>query len=167
MLAEIVEDASDWQRAQSHVTRHQSSDVESKHRRDFARAVLVRLRGGLCAFAKGTVLAKGESEGCSHPHALGIRKSSEGLVMGGEVYASGGGRSLIPMGRICRMLGVHPTWSGDGPRLAARGTNGMLPVVWLHSPRASLTSMQQGGSVVQKLTKAWRERFGPTADEGE
>lgn len=40
------------------------------------------------------------------------------------------------------MLGVHFVWDGDGPRLIARGTDGMFPC----------TSMEQGG-VIGDLVK--------------
>lgn len=44
-----------------------------------------------------------------------------------EAYALRVRRSLIPMGRTFRMLGVHFVRGGDGPRLVARSTHDLLP----------------------------------------
>lgn len=92
---------------------------------------------------------------------LAASNSAEGLVVDGEVYAPGVGRSLLAIGRTCRTQGVHFAWGGDGPRVAARCTNGIHPVVVARIRQGLPCTNMKRGSVIRSMMKNWNGNIGP------
>lgn len=103
----------------------------------------------------GWLAKEASSRGAAIRLRLAAGQAAEGLVVGGEVYAFGVGRSLLT-------LGVHFVWGGDGPRLVARGMIGMYPVVWVHIRQGlPCTSMEQGDDIRSMMNK-WKGNNGLT-----
>ncbi len=91
---------------------------------------------------------------------LAAGRDTVGLVVDGEIYASGVSRCLLPAGRICKLLGVTFVWDDLGPRLTARGELRWLPVIWMQV-RGGIPCVSHGdGNVVRRLLRD-RDRRGP------
>ncbi len=91
---------------------------------------------------------------------LAAGKDTIGLVVDGEIYATGVSRCLLPAGRVCKLLGVTFVWDDLGPRLTARGSTRWLPVIWMQV-RGGIPCVSHGdGNIVRQLLRD-KDRKGP------